>query len=171
MMVGVPGTGKSTLIKDLQKDMPFLKTVSSDEYIENIAKENNKSYNEVYQEAIDPAMKWLNKQIQDFIKGKQDFIWDQTNLVQSSRLKKLRNLNSNGYDVNAIVIELSEEEHLKRLNKRTNEGGKQISSKIILDMIASYQRPEYSEGFKSIILINDLGNALEIPKELKKPKF
>ena len=69
------------------------------------------------------------------------------------------------------MIELSEEEHLKRLNKRINEGGKQISSKIISDMIASYQRPEYSEGFKSIILINDLGLASEIQKDLKKHKM
>lgn len=162
MMVGFPGTGKSTLIKELKKEMPHLVSVSSDEYIEKLAKEQGKNYNEVYQEAIEPALKWLNQEIQNLIKKKKDFIWDQTNLVSSSRLKKINNLKNNGYDISAIIVELSKEEHNRRLQKRVSEGGKFISEKIIQNMMYLYERPTYNEGFNSIILISDDGFHKEI---------
>jgi predicted ABC-type ATPase len=168
MMVGVPGSGKSTAIKALLKEMPHLKSVSTDEYLEKIAKEKGKSYNEVHGDHIEAATKSMNAQIQSFIKNKQDFIWDQTNVVQSARLKKMKNLTSNGYDVTAITFELSPEELQKRLKKRVDDGGKHISAKIVENMLKDYTRPDYSEGFDSIILIGDNGASLELKNEAKK---
>ena len=43
MLVAVPGSGKSTLVEALQKDMPQLGVVSSDVHIERYAKEKNKT--------------------------------------------------------------------------------------------------------------------------------
>jgi len=171
MLIGIPGSGKSTSVKQLQEEFPSFKVASSDEYIDKIAKQKGKTYDEVHFEAIDDATKFLKYQVNSFLKNKENFIWDQTNIVKSSRIKKLKNLISNNYSVIAIVIELSPEELQTRLNKRTQEGGKTLSAKIIQCMIESYEKPTYDEGFDSILLIGDNGAAMEIPKEKYKAKF
>lgn len=167
MMVGVPGSGKSTKIKETIKDFPHFKVVSSDEYLEKVAKEQGKTYDEVHADNIDAAIKWMNSQIQTFIKNKENFIWDQTNLVKSSREKKLRNLKSNGYEVNALTFELPEEEVFYRLEKRVAEGGKSISPKVIKNMMDSYERPSFDEGFDNIFLIDKNGNDVQLSKTNK----
>jgi predicted kinase len=170
MMIGVPGSGKSTAIKELMSSIPGLKTVSSDEYIETVAKEKGKTYDEVHMSSVDDAIKWMKSQIQSFIKSKQDFVWDQTNVVKSARIKKLRTLSSQGYNVTAITFELPIEELHKRLDKRTSEGGKSISHKIINNMIDSYERPSYDEGFTTILIIDESGNPTELPQDNKQIK-
>ncbi len=163
MMVGVPGSGKSTAIKELVKEMPYLHVVSTDEYIDRVATEQGKSYNEVHSSSIDDATKWMKAELHYIIKDKKDFVWDQTNIVKSARMKKLRNLFSNGYEVTAIVFEIPMDELHNRLEKRANETGKSIPKKVMEDMIRSYQRPDYDEGFKSILL-NETGAYYELPK-------
>lgn len=167
MMVGVPGSGKSSAIAQLKSEMPHLKTVSSDEYIDKIALKQGKKYSEVHCENVDDATKWMNAQIQSFIKNKVDFIWDQTNVVQTARLKKIRNLKANGYEITAITFEITREELQKRLTRREKETGKYISVKIVEKMIEEYVRPDYSEGFSLIVLISDNGVPVEIPKNQK----
>lgn len=164
MMVGVPGSGKSSSIEQLKSEMPHLKSVSTDEYLDKIALKQGKKYNEVHRENVDDATKWMNVQIKSFIKNKVDFIWDQTNVVQTSRLKKIRNLKANGYEIIAITFEITREELQKRLTRREKETGKYISVKIVEKMIEEYVRPDYSEGFSTILLISDNGVPVEIPK-------
>lgn len=155
MMIGVPGSGKSTKVKELLEKDKNITVVSSDEYIEIIAKKLNKSYNEVYSDNINDAISWMNNKIQLLIKNKENFIWDQTNIVKSARLKKLKNLKSNGYKVNAICFEISKEELFLRLEKREKLGEKVISKKIIENMINSYEKPDLLEGFNNINIIAD----------------
>jgi predicted kinase len=167
MMVGVPGSGKSTAIKALLKDMPHLQVVSTDDYIDKIAEKKGKTYSEVYSDSIDDATKWLKSQVQKFIKEKTDFIWDQTNVVKTARLKRMANLSSNGFDVIAIVFEVPLEELHQRLDKRAKETGKFISRKLLETMLNDYTRPGYDEGFKSII-INQNGRYVEVEKNQLK---
>ena len=157
MMVGLPGVGKSTIIEDLTKDFPGMKVISTDEYIENYAKEKGKTYNEVYRELGDKPQKWMNAEIQKVIKNKGDFIWDQTNVFASARSKKHQILRQNHYESIVVVVELSDEEHKKRIDQRKNTTGKYISTKIVNDMKLNYSRPNANEGWDQIILIQDDG--------------
>lgn len=167
MMVGVPASGKSTAIQALLKDMPHLQVVSTDDYIDQVAAKNGKTYSEVYQDSIDDASKWLKAQVQKLIKEKTDFIWDQTNVVKTARIKKMTNLAANGFDTIAIVFEVPLEELHVRLDKRAKETGKFISRKIVENMLNEYTRPGYDEGFKSIIL-NQNGKYVELDKNQLK---
>lgn len=155
MMVGLPGSGKSTASNQLIQELSSICSVSSDEYIEKYAKEKGKSYNEVHAEAIEDAEKWMKRTIAALINDKKDFIWDQTNVVKSARLKKIRMLKQHKYEVVAIVVELSHEEHARRIANREQSGGKKIGQKIIDNMRLNYERPTYDEGFSKIILISD----------------
>jgi len=163
MMVGVPGSGKSTAIQALLKDMPHLQVVSTDDYIDRVAAKSGKTYTEVYADSIDDATKWLKAQVQKLIKDKVDFVWDQTNVVKSARLKRMTNLLSNKFEVIAIVFEVPVEELHQRLDKRAKETGKFISRKLLENMLNDYTRPGYDEGFKSIIM-NQNGRYVELEK-------
>lgn len=167
MMVGVPGSGKSTAIQALLKDMPHLQVVSTDDYIDRVAEKKGQTYSEVYQDTIDDATKWLKAQVQKHIKDKVDFIWDQTNVVKTARLKKMANLASNRFEVIAIVFEVPVEELHQRLDKRAKDTGKFISRKLLENMLNDYTRPGYDEGFKSII-INQNGKYVELDRNQLK---
>ena len=164
MLVGVPGSGKSTICNELLNHSNDLIVLSTDEYIEKYAKERNKTYDEVHRESVADAQKWMNNQIRVLMNEKKNFIWDQTNVFKSARRKKIANLKQKKYNIVAVVLELSPEELTNRLSKRENSGGKHISEKIIQDMLASYERPSYEEGFCDIYLIKDNG----VPKLVEK---
>lgn len=166
MLVGIPGSGKSTICEELLKNTTDLTVLSTDEYIEKYAKERNKTYNEVHRESVGDAQKWMNNQIRALMNQKKNFIWDQTNVFKSARRKKITNLKQKKYNIVAVVLELTPEELNKRLSKRENSGGKHISPKIIQDMLASYERPSYEEGFCDIYLIKDDGVPQLIEKTL-----
>lgn len=155
MMVGLPGSGKSTASEQLLKEIENLTALSTDEYIEKYAQEVGKTYNDVYREVGDKAQKWMNQQIKELIKSKEAFIWDQTNVYATARIKKINMLKQNGYEVTAIVVEISDEELNKRIKKRSAEGGKKIPYSVLGEMKKNYTRPEYSEGFKEIYIIGD----------------
>lgn len=171
MLVGLPGCGKTTAAEKLLKENPELTTVSTDQYIEEIAKKKNKTYAQVYREVGDDATKWMNRQIAHLIKDKKSFIWDQTNVYQSARIKKNKFLKQNKYEVIAIVVELSDEELNRRIAKRAEEGGKKIGYKIMQEMIKNYTRPAYYEGFKEIFIINDQQEQILLPNNIDNNSF
>ncbi len=164
LMVGVPGSGKSTYIKEVKKENPNLISVSSDEYLEEIAQKEGKSYSDVHKEHIKSATKWLNNRIASLISNKEDFIWDQTNLNPKSRKDKIQPLLKKGYDVCAITFELSAEEVKKRVKERGEATGKFIPRSIMESMISNYVRPSYEEGFKSIYVANGFGDSYLLTK-------
>jgi heterogeneous nuclear ribonucleoprotein U-like protein 1 len=173
MLIGVPGSGKSTYSNQIIKEMSssiHLEVVSSDEYIEKYAQDHGKTYQEVYRQVGDEATKYANRKIQSLIKQHASFIWDQTNVFASARLKKMRNLLSNKYDVIAVTIELSEEELARRIETRKEQTGKHIPWAVVKDMLKNYSRPGYEEGFVEIYVINDKSEILLLPMPEPKNK-
>lgn len=171
MLIAVPGSGKSTMVKSLQEDMPELEVASSDEHIVRYAAEKGRTYDEVHREYVEQAQKDMSRQIQAFIRNKKAFIWDQTNVVASARRKKIKMLHSNKYKVSAICIELSDEELQKRLiGRQALEPGKIMPERIMQMMKSGYERPSYDEGFEEIYLINDRNdyNLLRVGATLEK---
>jgi heterogeneous nuclear ribonucleoprotein U-like protein 1 len=165
LMVGLPGSGKTTASEKLIKDITELTIASSDNFTEQYAKEHNQTYQEAYFAFGNEAEKMMKQQIQQLIKDERNFIWDQTNVYASSRKKKISMLTQKKYQVVAIVVELSSEELSKRLEKREKETGKKVPKKIIQTMLDNYTRPNYEEGFSDIYLISDNNEAILLPKE------
>jgi predicted kinase len=147
IMIGLPGSGKSTLIKNQNFDETNTVVISSDDYIEAAAAEQGKTYNDVYEEeifyAISDMMDALNAAIAD---GK-DIVWDQTSLTVKSRAKKIKLLG--GYRVIAVVVTTPDvTEHERRLDSRH---GKHIPANVLHRMISSFEFPTVAEGFEYII--------------------
>lgn len=153
--VGLPGSGKSFLTEKIIKDNPDIVVLSMDNIIERYAQQENKSYREIWSSYIKIAEKEFNDTLDYAIKNKKDILWDQTNLTSESRAKKLPKLIENGYEIDAVAIELSSNEWMRRVEHREANGGKTMPKAVLEDMAKSYQSPTYQEGFSNILVIND----------------
>jgi predicted kinase len=146
MLCGVPTSGKSTYVNKLLA-MTYWKNsvvLSTDYYIEFYAKEQGKTYNEVFDEHIKEATQMMDKLLKFAIDQGKDIIWDQTNLTAGTRKKKLRRLPPE-YHRGVIYFEVSLEEALERNNHRE---GKFIPKDILKRMWHQFEIPTVSEGFE-----------------------
>lgn len=145
MLCGIPTCGKSTYIEKLKK-LDYWKdavVLSTDNYIEKIAKEHNTTYNEIFEDCISEATRQLEI---TFIEAKdkgRNIIWDQTNLSVKVRRKKLSKVPS-FYARGAVYFEISLEEALKRSKHRE---GKFIPESILKRMYHQFEVPTINEGF------------------------
>ena len=145
MLIGVPGSGKSTWIADQEwaKDIPV---VSSDRFIDEHAAKEGKTYNEVFGEYASIAVRLMDNQVEICKANGTDIIWDQTNTTVKSRKKKLAKLE--GYEKIAVMFRTPNiVEHRRRLESRP---GKDIPANIMTVMINGLQEPTKEEGFKEI---------------------
>ena len=145
MLIGVPGSGKSTWIanQDWTKDIPV---VSSDRFVDEHAAKEGKTYNDVFADYIKVATRLMENQVLICKANNTDIIWDQTNTSVKRRKAKLDQLE--GYEKIAIVFPTPDKEELdKRLAQRV---GKHIPESVMSFMIDTLEMPTEEEGFKEI---------------------
>lgn len=145
MMVGVPGSGKSTWIKNQKwaKDIPV---ASTDKFVEDYAKLQGKTYSEVFEEYMPIAVKLMANQAMICRANKTDLIWDQTSTTIETRAKKIRMLPE--YYKIAVVFKKPEDEELKR--RLASRPGKVVPWNVVQNMWGSWQEPTLEEGFDEI---------------------
>lgn len=144
-MIGVPGSGKSTWIKnqDWAIDIPV---VSTDNFVEAYAKEQGKTYNEVFKDYMPIAVRLMANQALVCQANNLDVIWDQTSTTVNSRRKKFNTLPK--YEHIAVVFKTPDTDELaKRLASRP---GKNIPYEVMQSMINHFEMPTEEEGFTEI---------------------
>jgi predicted kinase len=145
-LVGVPGSGKSTWIKN-QDWAVGLPVVSTDNFVEAYAKEQGKTYSQVFDDYMPIAVKLMANQALLCQANELDVIWDQTSTSVASRKRKFRMLPN--YEHIAVVFRTPESEELtKRLASRP---GKNIPDYVLRSMIDGFEMPTLAEGFSEII--------------------
>lgn len=150
MLIGVPGAGKSTWCKNNPVENSV--KISTDDFIEHIARMTDSTYDAVFESAINDATKNMNTALQFAIANNKHIIWDQTNISANSRKKKLKKI-PNDYVKIAVVFETPEEDTLNfRLNNRV---GKTIPNHIMKSMINGFEPPTLTEGFNEIIYVSN----------------
>lgn len=158
VLVGLPGSGKSTSIPEDFDGFVY----STDRYIEKSAALNGWTYNEAFQEFIDPATKHMNEQLELAIRQRADVIWDQTNMSS----KKRRGIISrfpNSYARFCICrVPPRDDAEWAELNRRIlSREGKFIPNHIVESMAKSYTEPTHEEGFGAVRLYDIYGNLLK----------
>jgi len=145
MLVGVPGSGKSTWVENQNwsKSCVYL---SSDKFIEDYAASVGKTYNEVFNEYVKTATQLLNKRAITTNVAETDAIWDQTNLTVKSRASKLKLFPC--YKKIAVVFKTPDAEELAR--RLASRPGKNISDAVMASMTNIFQMPTEEEGFAEI---------------------
>ena len=151
MLVGLPASGKTTLrnkLKFIESELPVI--LSSDDYIQAHADEQEKTYNEIFKDFINHAEAYVNSNLLDAIRYSKNILDDRTNLTVKSRARKLSRIPSN-YNKYCIYVSpaISDEEWLSRLNSRPD---KIIPRNVLESMLYSVQNPTEKEGFKKVFL-------------------
>ena len=144
-LIGVPGSGKSTWVKnqDWAKDCVV---VSTDEFVEDYAKEVGSTYNEVFEDYMPTAVKLMTEKVERAREAGKDIIWDQTSMSAKSRKRKFQMLRD--YEHIAVLFKTPEPVELeRRLNSRP---GKNIPDHVMKSMIKSFDIPTVEEGFKEV---------------------
>lgn len=155
MLIGLPGSGKSTLREVLSNEYGELPAASTDDFLEAYAKENGMTYGAAHKDAYEKADKAMRAEVVRFVKNKIDFVWDQTNVVRSARKKKIRHLTSSGFEVFAYEIIVPPFELVRRIKEREEKTGKRIGRGILMRMTEEYESPEYEEGFAKIYKVDE----------------
>lgn len=150
MLIGLPGSGKSSYIKNNYSSLEIL---SSDDLIESLgegvnykekwqyfasSKENNKILEQAF-----------NEKCQQLVKAKESFVVDMTNLTKRGR-KRFTSLKNQGFHLKAVLMGTSLNESIARNNKRV---GKDIKSEVIYGMASKLTFPLFDE-FDEIQLLN-----------------
>lgn len=149
ILVGVPGSGKSTWIANQMFDWNRTVVASTDGYIERQAKEQGKTYSDVFQAHMKDANRHMLFTVSDAIAKDLDIIWDQTSTSVATRAKKL-NMIPDDYRKVAVFFPTPEEkEHQRRLDSRP---GKTIPDFVLRNMKKDLTIPTREEGFDEIVI-------------------
>ena len=145
MLVGVPTAGKSTFSSN-PKYSKYIR-VSSDDILQEVAKERQQSYNTVFKGNIRFAQIAMMKVLRKAIEDGKSIIWDQTSLTRKQRREKLKHIPPH-YKKTAVyfIVDLK-----TALQRNTQRPGKVIPPEILERMIKEYELPVLGEGFDEII--------------------
>jgi len=144
-LVGVPGSGKSTWVsnQDWASDCAYINT---DTWVELYAKEQSKTYSEVFEEYMPKAVNIMTEHVKLARDAGQDIIWDQTSTTVASRKRKFNMLPD--YEHIAVVFQTPPRPELKR--RLDSRPGKEIPDVVMEGMLASFEMPSKDEGFDQI---------------------
>lgn len=156
MLVGIPGSGKSTYATTLQKQFDY--PIVSSDTVRNL-------HPDWKEELIFPEVYRLTS---EYLKKGQDIIYDATNITPKVRQRLVDSLAPYNvdYEMIAYYFPISYEECYKRVAKRNEDSNERFFP---LDVLKSYSEriiaPSLSEGFKEVKVIeqtklNDLPSKL-----------
>lgn len=149
MLIGVPGSGKSTWVAG----QPWSKNcsvVSSDRYIDEEAARLGKTYNEVFNDYIKIATRLMENHVLAAQANGRDIIWDQTNISAKSRKAKLEKL----WDYEKVAVFFRTPERSVLDGRLQSRPGKVIPSHVMQSMISGLEEPTLEEGFSEIIFVD-----------------
>jgi predicted ABC-type ATPase len=162
VMVGLPAAGKSTRVGALTAVNPELFVYSTDNHIEQCAKQNGWTYDQAFAEFIESATKHMNEQIDIAIRSRQDVIWDQTNLSAKKRAKIINRMRNAGYRVECecILLPAGDSQWEDWQHRMASRPGKTIPDSVIESMMDSFVKPTVDEGFDAVRYYDMYGNSI-----------
>lgn len=147
ILVGTPLSGKSTWIRQNFTD---INVISRDEILMEVYGSRNytEAFQNVNQKEVDRI---LDSRLREANSSNQNVIIDMTNMTSKRRKQNLNYFSSDFYKLAVIFPRLSDDEYIRRNNKRIEEENKDLPMHVIKNMISSYQNIKDDEGFNRVI--------------------
>ena len=147
ILIGPPLSGKTTWIRE---NFPTTEVISRDETVMEVYGSRNytEAFKNVDQKEVD---KVLTQKFIDANVTKKNVIVDMTHMASKRRKQNLNYFTDDYYKLAVIFPILSEEEYVKRNQKRIEEENKDLPMGVVKSMISSYQPITSDEGFNKII--------------------
>jgi hypothetical protein len=120
--------------------------VSTDHHVEVYAKEQGKTYSEVFTDYMPRAVELMAAEVVEARTAGRDIIWDQTSTTLASRARKFNMLPD--YWHIAVVFRTPKQEELAR--RLASRPGKVIPINIVNSMCKNWEEPTLEEGFREI---------------------
>ena len=149
ILIGPPLSGKTTWIRE---NFPTTEVISRDEIVMEVYGSRNytEAFKSVDQKEVD---KVLNQRFLDANKEKKNVIVDMTHMASKRRKQNLNYFTDDYYKLGVIFPILTDDEYVKRNQKRIEEENKDLPMGIVKSMISSYQPITSDEGFKKVITL------------------
>lgn len=160
VLVGLPGSGKSTCIRSTYTD-PTMFVYSTDDLLEVAAKELGLTYNDVFADMIKSVTHAADSSLAVAIKNNKDVVWDQTNLSVKKRATILSKFPASYLKLCVCFVPPQNAEEQQELDRRlANRQGKTIPAHIMRNMASSFAMPTKEEGFDVVEYYNIFGQRL-----------
>ncbi|XP_077531470.1 heterogeneous nuclear ribonucleoprotein U-like protein 1 isoform X3 [Haemaphysalis longicornis] len=165
MMCGLPGCGKTVWANEYSAKFPdrkynVLGTNNIIDKMKVMGLPRKRNYSGRWDVLIDKSTKCLNKLLEMASKTARNYILDQTNVYPTAQRRKMRPFE--GFKRRAVVIVPTDEEFLRRCQKREKEEGKDVPDIAVLEMKANFVMPEQGSLFDEVIFT-------ELPREEAEP--
>lgn len=151
MLVGVPGSGKSTYAEKLKEASleSDYQIISRDHYVMLFGQASTLrpgvTYNESWQLADHKQVdSMLNERLQEALANKQNIILDMTNLTKKTRARRLASVGKD-YTKTVMYFPIEFSTMLERNKARE---GKNISTHVLSSMFETQEKPTADEGFE-----------------------
>ena len=144
MMIGLPGSGKSTFCKVISDDAVVL---STDNWIEARAMAESTTYDAIWSRDIKEAESAMRAALSSCIKNRANIILDRTNLSAKKRRGFLAQLPSDYFKMAMVFERPDDVEWERRLHSRP---GKHIPLNVLISMESNFARPTLDEGWDMI---------------------
>ena len=147
ILIGPPLSGKSTWIRE---NFPDTNVICRDEILMDVYGSRNytEAFKNVDQKEVDRV---LHQSLVDANKEKKNVIVDMTHMGSKRRKQNLNYFTNDYYKLGVIFPILSDEEYVRRNQKRIDEENKNIPMSVIKGMISTYQTISPEEGFNKVI--------------------
>lgn len=150
VLIGLPGSGKSTWTRKQISDGKDYVIVSSDDIIEELGAKDGLNYSEAFKLYSGKATGMMKQKAREALSSGKNVIWDQTNMTKKKRRGILQQVPDNYIKI-AVDFDVDDKELFRRLEDRANKTGKRIPRDIVISMANSYEPPSRDEGFDKVI--------------------
>ena len=149
ILIGPPLSGKTTWIRE---NFPTTEVISRDEIVMEVYGSRNytEAFNNVDQKEVDRV---LTQKFLDANAAKKNVIVDMTHMASKRRKQNLNYFSNDYYKLGVIFPILSDDEYVRRNQKRIEEENKDLPMGIVKSMISSYQPITPDEGFNKVITL------------------